>query len=143
MGSLWPYREALQAAAAGEGLTFTAGTSPKERARLELEPGLRRYEFDVVLSGADIAIEDPMESIRHMFQSKDGVRLPDPTGRAAAEIRKETFDLQAVNAVLWDDAIVWPTAHYSRGIWAKPRVDLTDLNTSTFPPGMQWLAIAR
>ncbi|MEK7721870.1 MAG: hypothetical protein AAB359_05725, partial [Elusimicrobiota bacterium] len=63
----------------------------------------------------------------------EGVRLPDPTGKCLKLIDKPRIDIQKVNEVLWDDAIIWPVTHLSIGLWGRTELDFSLINT-IIPP---------
>lgn len=87
----------------------------------------------------DIPLDQPERAIRLMFLAKSGARLPDPTGRAAKELKRKDLDLQALNAVLWDDAVVWPLAHFAWGTWAKEGFDFSKVNLALTTPALHWI----
>jgi hypothetical protein len=79
-------------------------------------------------------IEQPEDDMRFMIQSKQGIRLPDPTGRLHSLTSQKQFTAHEMNEILWDDALVWPIAHSASGIWMdETKVDYSLLN-SIQPP---------
>ena len=75
-----------------------------------------------------------------MFLSKEGIRLPDADGKILGELKKADFDPQVINQLLWDQAIIWPLAHFSVGIWAKSGLfNFSDVNLSLPPADFQYL----
>lgn len=136
---LVPSNDALRAAVKGLGGTPLDNMTSGEQVHKELAPGLARYENDLVYFMTEITLDEPRASVRFMFTSKEGIRLPDPTGRAAGELRREDFDLQRINEILWDDAIIWPVAHAGFGIWVKPRIDISLANSGTVVTPLHWI----
>lgn len=120
------------AKSAAEGLGWKhrlVDTSGKERF-LELEAGRSIYRNDLVFFLTELTLDRVEESVRYMFQSKEGARLPDIEGRIPSELSKRRLDFQRINSVLWEDAIVWPIAHVGFGTWARDDLDLSLANTS-------------
>ncbi len=96
--------------------------------------------FDMVLLGTGVLVEDPEEDIRFMVESKEGIRLPDPTGNLHKIVSQKGFNPQDVNAQLWEDAIIWPINHFSLGLWYNPeQLDLSLLNHSLPPTDLAWI----
>jgi hypothetical protein len=96
--------------------------------------------FDLIPFGTGVLVEDPEEDIRFMVISKEGIRLPDPTGNLRKIVSKKGFNPQDVNAQLWDDAIIWPICHLSLGIWTNPnKIDLSMINISLPPTDLAWI----
>lgn len=75
--------------------------------------------FDFQFLGTGINIEDPYDDIRFMFLSKEGIRLPYESKEIEVELKKEKFDVQKINQILFDEAIVWPIITTSQGIWVN------------------------
>lgn len=139
---LGPADSALERAAAALGWRAVRRPVPTARRFAEKAPGLDRYEDDVVFFMVEITLADPLASVRFMFESKEGARLPDPTGRISAELKLPKPDLQAVNARLLDDAIIWPVAHAGFGVWVAPRVDSALANDARVVTPLHWLGRA-
>lgn len=139
----WDYlsaaQEAVRAVAARHGMAYSAEATPLEDFLKERAPGLPRYRSDVAVASTVLAIDDPAFSVRFMFRAKEGIRLPDPTGRIARELDRPKVDMQRVNELLWDDAIVWPFVHYSFGVWARPSLDLSEVNLNDASLALQWV----
>lgn len=98
-------------------------------------------EFDLFNMGSYVTVEKPYEDIRFMFLSKEGIKLPDETGEIIAEIKNESFSLQKVNKLIWDQALVWPIAHFSYGFWGNNRLDFTNLNLVTPMIDFNWIGV--
>lgn len=134
---------AMQAAVESFGGTHVVSETSNEQRYKELTPGLARYEDDIVYFLTEVTLDDPRSSVRFMFTSKEGARLPDPTGRISAELRREDFDLQTVNQLLYEDAIIWPFVHAGFGVWAKDSTDVSLANTGSVIVPLSWLGAAR
>ncbi len=130
---------ALSSAATSLGLRFRDEFGPKRQMIADLAPNLPSYTNDLVSIVTGILIDDPEADVRFMFKSKEGIRLPDPTGRAAMELSKVKPDLQRINEALWDDAIIWPVMHFAGGMWAKAHYDFSMLNTVLPPAAIHWI----
>lgn len=133
------YQDAVERMAAREGLKFEALFIPKADMRKELAPGLARYRNDLVVAMVSMGSDDPSGAVRDMFLGLDGILLPDPTGRIRRELVRAEVDLQRVNEILWDDAIVWPVEHFGMGWWLKPGLDPSQVNFDAIPPALEWL----
>lgn len=135
---LLPSNEALKSAILSLGGTPVANMTSGEQVHKELSPGLSHYQNDIVYFMTEISLDDPRASVRFMFTSKEGIRLPDPTNRVSIQLKHKEFDLQKINEVLWDDAIIWPVAHAGFGSWATRRVDVSLANTGTVVTPLHW-----
>jgi len=108
------------------------------------EPFLESYDYDFSIQGSEIDVEDPRETIRFMFLSKEGIRLPDENGDITNIIKNDEFSLQEVNKRIWDQAIIWPILHHSHSFWVKKKVfDLSQLNTETASTDISWIGIGK
>lgn len=125
--------KALEQAATAEGFRAELKNTPKKTIGAEFASGLPVYHNDIVGIVTGILINSPDADIRFMFKSQEGIRLPDPTGRSAELIAQDNIDVQKVNEVLWDDAIIWPVAHLSLGLWARNDLDFSLINTIVPP----------
>lgn len=134
-------RDAAAAGAARAGYAYREASAPSDRVYRELTPGLRSYEHDVTFFMTEITLDDPEFSVRFMFRSKEGIRLPDPSGRAAPLLDRSPIDLQAVNEVLWQDAIVWPIGHQGFGTWVRPGFDYSLVNEGSAVTPIQWIGV--
>lgn len=143
----WEYlsaaQDAVRAVALRHGLDYSAEATPLEDFLKERAPGLPRYRSDIAVASTVLAIDDPAFSVRFMFRAKEGIRLPDPTGRIARELDRPKVDMQRVNELLWDDAIVWPFVHYSFGVWARPDLDLSEVNLNDASLALHWVGDGR
>ena len=97
--------------------------------------------FDIQFLATGIVIDSPMDDIKFMFLSKQGIKLPDETGEIKSLLENDTFDIQEINRLLWDQAIIWPIRHYSMGFWVKNSsdIDYSDLNVTIHPIDFQFL----
>ncbi len=105
-------------------------TDPSTEDQLhELDPNLQSYETDLIGRMTGILLESPSDDIRFMFESKEGIRLPDPTGKIHNLLQNESLDIAAIDQQLLDDAIIWPIGHSASSlIFTKDLLDLTQLN---------------
>jgi hypothetical protein len=76
-----------------------------------------------------------------MFLSKQGIRLPDPTGKIGELIRHEIFDPQEVNSLMWEDAIIWPIQHVALGFWISDsrKMDFSQYNSANATADFRWI----
>lgn len=95
---------------------------------------LKTFEFDITTTSTGVLIEQPIDDLKFMVLSKEGIRLPDPTGRLRDLVSRDNFEPQDMNKILWDDALIWPLSHSASGLWIdSSRVDFSLIN-STQPP---------
>lgn len=133
------YDSALRKTVEGMGGALVAAPIELPQAYEELDPALPRFTNDIDFFTVEIDPEDPAASVRFMFLSKEGVRLPDPTGGIRALLENPRKNLSAINDQLWDDAVVWPTAHVTSGVWAAESVDLSHVNFVRAIPEIHWM----
>jgi hypothetical protein len=114
-------------------------SAPYETFVAEYDQGLKSYSADIYMLATAILIDDPMQDVRFMFLSKEGIRLPDSDGSIHKELEKNYPNLQRVNELLWKQGIVWPVTHYASGLWAKSGIDFSMMNLIIPPADFQWL----
>ena len=113
-----------------------------DQLRAELDPDLPDHNVDIMVIRTGILIEAPAHDIKFMVNSKEGIRLPDPTGRLKEITNRRDFSPQEVNAQLWEDAIIFPVAHITKGIWARRGdFDFSRLNLTQPPIDFSWLGV--
>lgn len=126
-------------------LTKVADNSLGQIKYVEETPPLRPdvSSADVRLMLTDILIDSPSEDLRFMFLSKHGIRLPDPTGKISHLVRKSDFDINQVNAQIWEDAIIWPVSHVALGFWFNPdlKIDFSKYNATISPADFRWIGL--
>lgn len=86
--------------------------------------------YDLEILGTGIESNNYWDTVKFMFLSKEGIRLPDISGKIIEELKKETPNINIVNQELWDQAIIWPVRHYTTGYWfnKKSRIDYSEVN---------------
>jgi ABC-type transport system substrate-binding protein len=102
-----------------EAFNLMASDSNVSLSKQKIEDGADFNHFDLIIKGTGIDVLDPIEDIRFMFLSKQGIKLPDATGEIKEELKSEVPNIQKINQLLWDQAIIWPLRHYSTGLWVK------------------------
>jgi len=131
--------DSLEGAATRLGMRLEKyGPFSNEFVKATLDPNLNSYPFDLGLYATGISMEDPDADIRLMF-SKEGVWLPDLDGKISKKIVKSQVDYQAVNELIYSQALVWPVAHYSIGTWISEKVALDSYNTLLPLGELQWI----
>jgi hypothetical protein len=91
-------------------------------------------------AGTGINLHRPKDDLRFMVKSKEGIQLADPTGRLAALVDSDDFEIQRFNEILNEEAFVWPVMHSSGNIWLKPElVDSSLLNPEPPPTDLALL----
>jgi hypothetical protein len=105
----------------------------------ELNPDLNEYSLDLVKITTGVLVEDPWDDVRFMFQSTEGIRLPDPTGTAKRHLGSQKFSLDSVNEILWEDGIIWPIEHPTSGIWTKGNIDTSNISLTQTPTDWAFL----
>lgn len=121
--------DAAKSAVEGLGWEYRMVDSSGRERFQELEPGRKTYKNDLVFFLTELTLSQVEDSVRYMFQSKQGARLPDLTGRVPSELSKTPLDLQRINGILWEDAVIWPIAHVGFGTWARDEFDFSLANT--------------
>ncbi len=134
-----PVASALMKISEGVGGKFAQTDTPRRKILEEYEPGLKSYSNDFVGLGTNININAPIHSLGFMFQSKEGIRLPDPTGMITQELNQEKPDLIRVNRLIWNDALIWPITHFAAGIWSKDQYDFNLYNRTNPPVAFEWI----
>ena len=97
--------------------------------------------FDIQFLTTGVLIDSPRDDIKFMFMSKQGIKLPDETGEILKLLKDDNFDVQAVNKLLWEQAVIWPIRHFSMGFWTKnsKNIDVTNLNLMLHPIDFQFV----
>jgi ABC-type transport system substrate-binding protein len=99
---------------------------------IELQPN--NPNVDICSNVSGIYIDKPQDDVQFMFKSKEGVMIPDTDGRIMAELDHSPVDLQRVNELIWEQAVVWPLTHYGIGFWSvKDAYDFSAINLSKSP----------
>ncbi len=109
----------------------------------EYDPTLPAYVADLYRLRTGILIDDPDADIRFMFLSKEGIRLPDTDGRIHKELEKPKLDVQRINELIWEQAVIWPVTHFAHGLWAREELDLSMLNLVLPPTDFSWIGWKR
>jgi len=104
-----------------------------------LEPMLPNPKADILFAATEVTPDQSESSVRFMFLSKEGTRLPDPTGRIRKELAKERLDFRRIDDLLYDDALVWSYRHFAWGTWALQNVDMSRVNVALPNPRLQWV----
>lgn len=101
------------------------------------------YTTDVVTTSTGILVDNPIEDIRFMFLSKHGIQLPDETGEIIEELNKTHMSIQRINELLWEQAIIWPLGHSTRGLWIKQDagIDIRQYNSLNPPIDFAWIGV--
>lgn len=102
-------------------------------------PDRKEYPADLNVFVTSINIEEPEADINFMVKSKESIRLPDSDGRILKQLNSIPLSAQKISEILWDQAIVWPLMHFSRGLWHSDRIDLSFLNLQKAPIELQWI----
>lgn len=76
-------------------------------------------KYDLEILGTGIEAKDYMDTVRFMFLSNEGIKLPDLTGKIYLELKKENPSISIINQEIWDQAVIWPIRHYTAGYWFK------------------------
>jgi len=79
--------------------------------------------LDIVMSSTTLYIASPYTDIKFMFNSKEGIRLPDPTGKLKQITEEENFNINVVNKQIHQDSIVIPVFHFIKGFFYSKEVD--------------------
>ena len=126
--------ESLFTASNDVGFTPSFASFSMEAFQTHLDTDRESYPFDITGALTAILIAQPDNDLRFMVESKEGIRLPDPTGELGRIVKADKIDYQKFNQVLWDDAIVWPVTHFSNGLWFDDSVVSMSLISPAEPP---------
>ncbi|MEN9724398.1 MAG: hypothetical protein RJB38_2384 [Pseudomonadota bacterium] len=109
----------------------------------ELDPDKAVHAVDLNYMETSVLVDGAVSDVRFMFQSKEGIRLPDPSGAIQRELSRPEVNLGVVNETLWNDGIIWPLAHMTKGIWVNEMtVDLEELNLGLPPTDLSWIGFS-
>jgi|GEM_PF-4530516 len=114
---------------------------PRRQLGVEFGSNLPKYSVDLVGIVTGVLIDDPEADVHFMFESKEGVRLPDTTGEISQELKRKPLSYRKINDLLWDQAVIWPLAHFARGFWARGNLDFSLINTSLPPTAFEWIGL--
>jgi len=95
--------------------------------------------WDITGYTTGILASAPIDDVRFMFKSKEGIALPDESGNVLSELDQDNVDLQKINEFLWEQGLIWPITHYSSGLWARPELDFSQINLVLPPTSFQWV----
>lgn len=91
-------------------------------------------DYDLFMMGSGVSIDNPFESLRMMFMSDVGARLPDLSGKIgplieAAEVSADPAArrrlAEELNGAVFDDAAAVTYAHSGLVLFYKPGLDLS------------------
>lgn len=87
-------------------------------------------DLDFGIEGSGIEFDNYIDTVKFMFLSKEGIQLPDGSGKIIQELRKDSPDINFINQEIWNQAIIWPIRHYSSGFWFNKtsKIDYSSLN---------------
>lgn len=109
----------------------------------ELDPEKATHAVDLNYMETSVLVDDAITDAQFMFQSKEGIRLPDPSGAIHRELSRPEVNLGAVNETLWSDAIIWPMAHMTKGLWVnEATIELRELNLGLPPTDISWIGFS-
>jgi ABC-type transport system substrate-binding protein len=129
-----------------EGAVSSLGMVPKAMHFTveEIKPNKNKdrseYSIDIALLGTGVSLQYPLADIRLLF-SKEGVGLPDVDGSISSELEKESPNIQLVNELLFEQAVIWPFSRYDLGTWARDHLDLSGYNILEPPGELQWIGV--
>jgi hypothetical protein len=109
----------------------------------QLDPGTSDFSVDSSFLVTGIRVEDPAADVRFMVQSSEGIRLPDPTGRLHRIVEQTPIPYSEFNKALWDDALIWPVAHFVAGLWHRNSVNLDEIDASMPPTAVALIRFRR
>lgn len=98
-----------------------------------------KYSVDIASIVTSILIEEPEDDVVFMIKSKAGIQLPDINGKLTQYAEERPIDPNKINQEIWNQAVIWPIAHFSRGLYYKPFIDLELLSISQPPIDFNWI----
>ncbi len=111
----------------------------------EKDPNLKTYQVTLSARATELDFEALQTELKVFFVTHDGLRLPDREGRIQNEILSGAPSIRVINQMIYDDAAIWPLAHFSQGLFFKKskKLDSTHFNPMLPPGEYQWLGQAR
>tara|TARA_Y100000768_G_scaffold116943_1_gene86374 strand:- start:7168 stop:8595 length:1428 start_codon:yes stop_codon:yes gene_type:complete len=103
----------------------------------EMDSEKRTADFIGIDTG--ILIDRPIDDVKFMINSTAGIRIPDMNGKLKKLASEEEVDVNQINKEIWDQAIIWPIAHFTSGLFSKSFVDLNKLNLIQPPIDFTWV----
>ncbi|OGR46126.1 MAG: hypothetical protein A2X40_07070 [Elusimicrobia bacterium GWC2_65_9] len=103
---------------------------------------MRRGDFDVIIRGTGILVNNPYADLRMMFMSKIGAMIPDPSGAVAGLIEKAEREqdsskrsrlVEEINRSVFEEAAIITFAHSNLLYIHNRGVDLSHLNIFADP----------
>lgn len=98
---------------------------------LDIEKRSQLYDLELLLTG--VIVESPYDDVRFMFESKEGIRLPDTNGDIKPLLANTKDNIGRINYKIWEQANIIPITHYSSGLWVKSGVFDTSQLNNTLP----------
>gem|GEM_PF-3634750 len=108
----------------------------------EKDPNLADYLVDVSIRASDVDFGAMREELRVLWLAPDGLQLPDRSGNIARILDpyQGAQTLRAINEKIWDDAAIWPLAHFSQGLYfRRSEFDAQAFNPMQAPGEYQWI----
>ena len=98
----------------------------------EKKPDLPSYLVDVSIRASDVDFGAIREELRVLWLNPDGLMLPDRSGDIVRLLERYegAKTLRAINEKIWEEAAIWPLAHFSQGLHFR----LGEFETSAFNP---------
>jgi ABC-type transport system substrate-binding protein len=94
---------------------------------------------DIYLMYTGILIADPIQDLRFMFLSKEGVRLPDSTGEIKKQLAESSPSIEKISDLLDRQNLIWPLGHFALGFWYTDDIDTSYLNSTQPPIEFSWV----
>lgn len=101
----------------------------------------KQYSLDFVPMVTGILVDSPKEDINFMFKSKMGINLPDTTGEINRYIEKQNYSIDHIEKLLHEQAVIWPVAHFSIGLYHSENIDFSKSNMIQPPIDFNWVGI--
>ena len=98
--------------------------------------------LDINTKSTGIEYDDYIDTVRFMFLSKDGIQLPDASGKILKELKKENPDINFINREIWEQSLIWPIRHYTSGFWFNKRsnINYDEINVDSPSVDFQFLS---
>jgi hypothetical protein len=98
-----------------------------------LDQDWQKDNVDIATISTSILNNNPYSDIDFMFNSSEGIRLPDPRKQypTIKERGKSNKSILEMNQFLNEDAIVLPLIHFQRRFFYKTHLDLSDINAAS------------
>jgi hypothetical protein len=84
---------------------------------------------DLILISSSIYTSHPVDDLKFMFLSKEGLAHPDINGYIKKILFSDNVNFAAINDYIWDTAVFIPILQYSKGYKISKRINIDRRNS--------------